>query len=297
MTATHWLALSVVSGLGVLGGAVGFKPTPVAGSPAEQIASADPAEPELVIDSLASRGYAATLNGVQAAHRTVLRNIANAQTPGYRAIRPLFEAWDDDSARTTGVMLPRMEASPQAGWPVDTGRALDVRIDGTGCFQVAAPDAPGGRAYTRVGHLTIDSQGFLAAGLPGRDAKRLEPPVAIPDGAADLRVTTDGLVEAMAPETGDWIPLDALRLVAFPRDGALRPVGDVLHATTEAGRPRIAAPGTPGLGNLRSGSLEGSNVDLATESEQLRHLRAWSERLSEALLQPDPLARVIVASR
>jgi|GEM_PF-979540 len=294
MTATHWLALSVVSGIGALGGAAGLKPTPVSGSPAIRAAPADPA---VTIDSLTSRSFAATLKGVQAAHRTVLQNIANAQTPGYRAVRPLFEAWHDESGRTTGVMLPRMAASPQPGWPVETGRALDVRIDGTGCLQVIAPDAPGGLAYTRVGHLTIDPQGFLAAGRPGRDARRLSPPVAVPEGADDFRIAADGTVEAQAPETRAWIPLGALRLVAFPRDEALRPADDVLHATTESGPPRIADPGTPGLGTLRSESLEGSNVDLAAEAEQLRHLRAWSERLSEALRQPDPLAAVATPPR
>jgi len=294
MSAIHWLALGVVSGLGALGGAAGLRPTPVAGNPAAQIA---PTEPQGEIDSLASRSYAATLKGVQAAHRTVLQNIGHAQTPGYRAVRPMFEAWYDDTGRTTGVMLPRMELSPQPGWPVDTGRALDVRIDGTGYLQLVAPDAPGGRAYTRVGHLTIDPQGFLAAGLPGDAARRLAPPVAVPDLAADLRINTDGTVDALAPETGAWIPLGSLRTVAFPHDGALQPAGGVLHATTESGPPRVASPGTPGLGTLRSGSLEGSNVDLAAEAEQLHHLQNWSERLSVALQRPDPLAAAMAPSR
>ena len=294
MTATHWLALGIVSGLGALGGAAGLRPTPVAGSSA---AHAAPAQLPVALDSLKSRSYAATLKGVQAAHRTVLQNISNAQTPGYRAVRPLFEDWHDESGRTTGVMLPRMVASPQPGWPVETGRALDVRIQGTGHLQVVAPDAPGGRAYTRVGHLSVDTQGFLAAGLPGGTARRIEPPVAMPEGAADLRVTVDGTLEALAPESRAWIPLGGLRLVAFPRDEALRPVGDVLHATPESGPPRTADPSTPGLGTLRSGSLEGSNVDLAAESEQLRHLQAWSERLSEALQRSDPLAVVVTPAR
>ena len=300
MTVTHWLTLSVVSGLGALGGAAGLKPAPASDRPAAEAAEDDTrvsVGPELVIDSMSSRSYAATLTGVQEAHRAVLQNIAHAQTPGYRAVRPMFELWNDHSGRTSGVMRPRMETSPQAGWPVDTERALDVRIDGIGCFQLAAPDAPGGLAYTRVGHLTVDRQGFLAAGLPGRDAQRLSPPIAVPDGAADLQVTADGVVEAMAPETGAWIPLGTLHLATFVCDEALQSAGDVLHATAEAGAVRTGTPGSSGLGTLRLRSLEGSNVDLSTESEELNSLRAWSERLSEALLRPDPLAQVVVASR
>ena len=297
MTARHRLILGVTFGIIVVAGVAGFKPASVAGSPATHDVAAGPAGKPKPIDSLTSRTYAATLNGVQAAHRVVLQNIAHAQTPGYRAVTPSFEAWYDVSGRTSGVMLPRMESSSQAGWPVDTERTLDVRVEGTGCFQVAAPDAPNGLAYTRVGHLTIDRKGFLAAGLPGRRARRLSPVIAIPDGAADLRVLADGTIEALAPETGDWIALETLHLAAFPREEALRPTGDVMHVTAESGPARIAAPGTPGLGRLRSGSLEGSNVDLAAEAEQLRHLRAWSASLSEALLQPDPLARVTMASR
>jgi len=79
MSATHWLTLGIVSGLGALGGATSLKPTPVESGSA------------VMIDSLASRSYATTLEGVQAAHRTVLQNLANAQTPGYRAVRPMFE--------------------------------------------------------------------------------------------------------------------------------------------------------------------------------------------------------------
>ena len=284
MSATHWLTLGIVSGLGALGGATSLKPTPVEGPPA------------VVIDSLASRSYATTLEGVQAAHLTVLRNIANAQTPGYRAVRPMFETWFDESGRTTGVMRPSMEASPKPGWPIHTSRALDVQIHGSGHLQVLAPNAPSGRAYTRVGHLTVDPQGFLATGRPGHTPRRLAPPIAIPDGAADLRVTDGGTVEALAPETKAWIPVGSLQLATFPQDHALQPVGDVLHATTAAGTALVSEPGTPGLGTLRSGALEGSNVDLAAETEQLRHLRAWSESLSEALLVPDPLAIVATAS-
>ena len=285
MSATHWLTLGIVSGLGALGGATSLKPTPVESGSA------------VMIDSLASRSYATTLEGVQAAHRTVLQNLANAQTPGYRAVRPMFEVWLDETARTSGAMLPTMETSTKQGWPIDTGRTLDVQIQGSGHLQVLAPNAPSGRAYTRVGHLTVDPQGFLATGRPGHTPRRLAPPIAIPDGPADLRVTDRGTVEALAPETKAWIPVGSLQLASFPHDQALQPAGDVLHATTAAGTPLVAEPGTPGLGTLRSGVLEGSNVDLAAETEQLRHLRVWSEWLSEALMVPDPLVTVATASR
>lgn len=292
MIATHWLALSVVTGLGVLGGVAGLRPAPVTGHAGFETAL--PATLD-AIDSLHNRSYAATLLGVQAAQQVVLRNIGHAQTPGYRTIQPIFENWDDASGRTTGVMRPHMESNPRPGWPVDTGRILDVHIQGDGHFQVFAPEAPGGRAYTRVGHLSIDSQGFLATGIPGEQPHRLDPRVAVPDAAVDLRVNAHGVVEAMAPETRSWIELGVLRLVAFPRDGGLKRVGDVLHATDAAGPPRSASPGAAGVGRLASGSLEGSNVDLAAETEQLRHLRAWAQRLADALGQADPLATPVLA--
>ncbi len=289
MIATHWLALSVAAGVGVLGGVAGLRPTPVTGAQIP-LASTPGA-----IDSLQNRSYAQTLQGVQAALKVVLQNIGHAQTPGYRTVQPIFEYWDDPSGRTTGVMRPHMESNPRPGWPMDTGRALDVRIQGAGHFQVLAPHAPGGLAYTRVGHLSVDSQGFLATGMPGETAWRLAPRVAVPDAAVNFRVTAQGVVEAMAPETRRWIALGTLGLVVFPRDAGLDRVGDVLHATSAAGPLRSGEGGSAGIGSLESGSLEGSNVDLAAETEQLRHLRAWAQRLAGALEQTDPMATPLLA--
>ena len=127
MSATHWLTLGIVSGLGALGGATSLKPTPVESGSA------------VMIDSLASRSYATTLEGVQAAHRTVLQNLANAQTPGYRAVRPMFEAWLDETARTSGAMLPTMEPAPSRAGPSTPAARWTCKSKAAATFRCSPP--------------------------------------------------------------------------------------------------------------------------------------------------------------
>lgn len=55
-------------------------------------------------------------------------------------------------------------------------------------------------------------------------------------------------------------------LANFTNPQGLQPLtGNVWQATTAAGTPVVGAPGTAAFGQLQSGSLEGSNVDLTTQ--------------------------------
>ncbi|MEE9404582.1 MAG: hypothetical protein V3V20_06790 [Algisphaera sp.] len=287
MIGARWIAAGSLLTLGVVSGAGGGAGQLSATSRAALSPDAQAAEHA---NLLVPRSHAATLEGVQAAYHVVLNNIHNSKTIGFQAVRPLFEAWNSSDGLTSGVMRPQMKTTRHAGWPVKTNRDLDVCLEGSGFLCVLDPAAATGLAYGRSGHLTVDTQGFLAAGTPEGPALRLNPPVIVPQEAHALRVLASGRVQGQAPETQDWIDLGDIQLAAFAQPDLLQTAGHLLHATPEAGPPHYAAPGTHGLAALRVGSLEGSNVDLGVEAQELRFLRAWSKRLSKSLGHPDPLA-------
>src|SRR5688572_7223420 len=84
---------------------------------------------------------------------TVSHNIANLNTPGYRAERtvPSFQAHVDagQGERTVAV--------DQRDGPVsDTGRPLDLALRGRGFFMVERDGAP---VLTRAGNFRIDTEG------------------------------------------------------------------------------------------------------------------------------------------
>src|SRR5436190_19024185 len=92
----------------------------------------------------------------------VSNNLANLSTLGYRAETSAFRA-----VPVNGQGLPTREFVVDSTTGVDftpgpmqqTGRALDVAVQGSGWIAVQALD--GNEAYTRAGRLRISQQGTL----------------------------------------------------------------------------------------------------------------------------------------
>src|SRR5690554_2535867 len=108
-------------------------------------------------------------------------NMANINTTGFRA--------DFAQARSMGVyygdgMPTRAYALTESpatdftqGPVVQTGRDLDVAVNGEGFIAVQAPD--GGQAFTRAGDLKLDAAGILRTGA-GRPGLGNNGPIALP---------------------------------------------------------------------------------------------------------------------
>ncbi len=96
-------------------------------------------------------------------------NIANVNTTGFKAQRTEFANLVSDglSGGTSstvngggnGVQVARVRSIHEAGSIEDTGRSLDVSIEGDGFFVVGTTEVP---LYTRAGNFSIDSSGQLA---------------------------------------------------------------------------------------------------------------------------------------
>ena len=205
---------------------------------------------------------------------TISQNVANMNTVGYRRKLVSFAELSMDvsgvlsaeklnalatsSARGAGS-LALLSLSNQAGELRQTGEALDVAVVGAGFFEVERSD--GSLAYTRAGNLHIDASGNLQT-IAG---DTLTAQVNVPVGATDLRIAADGKVTATVDGVAET-ELGQIELATFSNPAALLPVGDNLYAATEqSGELQMGTPGEYGLGTVRQGYLESSNVQMIDE--------------------------------
>lgn len=190
------------------------------------------------------------------AQGVVSHNLANVSTTGFRADLHAFT-----SQPIPGAGFPtRINAYNGAngidvgtGPVMQTGRPLDVAINGEGWIAVQAPD--GSEAYTRAGDLRLTPEGNLvtAAGLPvlGDGGPISLPPfdeVAI-GGDGTITIVAQGISAASASAVG------RLKLVNPP--AAQLAKGDDGLVRLKSGQPAPADATVTVVG----GSLEGSNVN------------------------------------
>ena len=192
----------------------------------------------------------------------VANNMANASTPGFRGQLSMFRAVpvNGDGLATraiTASTTPGADMSP--GQMTETGRSLDVAVDGSGWL--AVQDAGGREAYTRAGGLQTDSTGILRSnGNPVLG--EFGQPLVLPLGA-QVTIAADGTISALGP--GDRpsaiAQVGKLKLVDPPAEAIARGADNLFH-------PRQKADGSEGEPfaadeNVRvvSGAVESSNVD------------------------------------
>jgi len=188
----------------------------------------------------------------------VANNIANASTTGFRAQMSAFRSAEvlGEGAATRAFVV---ESTPGAdftpGAIQQTGRDLDVAIEGAGWIAVQMPD--GSEGYTRNGSLQVNVIGVLQT-RSGLSVLGDGGPIAVP---GDTRVTVggDGTVSTVptnAAQATQVTPLGRIKLVNPPEaqlvrgdDGYFRMRG---NATAEVD-PKVKVHG---------GALEGSNVNV-----------------------------------
>lgn len=197
---------------------------------------------------------------------------------------------------TVGAISNRMTG----GALENTGNPLDVAISGEGWLRVgqnptAAPvigtpqanQPPAGTLnYTRAGNFQRNNDGWVTtqdgyyvigqtqpSGTPGATDCYLF----IPPGSTDVSISADGAV-TFVPPTGYTPPAGLppvvngratagyLSLAKFPNEQALVHVsGNRYMANGASGGEAVGTPGANGYGSAAGGSIEMSNVDLATE--------------------------------
>jgi len=178
-----------------------------------------------------------------------------------------------------------------------TGNPLDVAISGEGWMRVgqasAAPNpinpvtgvpATADVNYTRAGNFIRNNDGFVTTqdgyyvvGRSAPTAAGVDVLINIPAGATDVTVGNDGAV-TFIPPTGYTPPAPLppvasgratagyISLAKFPNEQALEHAsGNRFRANASSGAETVGTPGVDGFGSSTGGSVEMSNVDLATE--------------------------------
>ena len=218
------------------------------------------------------------LDAQQTRMSVVSNNLANTNTTGFKRDRANFEdllyqqvrqPGGASSAQTqlpsglqlgTGVRVVSTSKDFSQGNPQQTGRALDVMVNGRGFFEVMLPD--GTPAYTRDGSFQISAQGELvtSSGFP------VQPGIQVPEGAQSVTIGKDGTVSVQVAGEPQALEIGSLTVTDFINPAGLQARGENLYLeTTASGPAQNGTPGLNGLGLLEQGALEGSNVNVVEE--------------------------------
>ena len=242
------------------------------------------------------------MNAQQMIVDTIANNLANLNTVGFKRsqvdFQDLMYLQMAEAGRevASGVIAPSglelgcgvrpastMKVFSQ-GEAENTERPLDVMIEGDGFFQVTMPN--GELRYTRDGSLRLNATGNLvtSSGHP------LSPAITIPADARSISVGQDGTITVFAGTASTPTNVGQIQLVRFVNASGLRAEGENLLAETPAsGQPKIGTAGQDGLGNLRAGFLERSNVQMVRELVNLITAQRAYEINSRAIRAGDDM--------
>jgi flagellar basal-body rod protein FlgG len=231
-------------------------------------------------------GLGAARSGLSAQGKrmdALANDIANVNTAGYAPERHEFA--DLVNARMqAGVVGRSLGPDLTQGALQQTGRTLDLAIEGEGFFQVSRP---GGQiALVRAGAFSVDASGQVVTAT----GDRLFPPIALPPGtdAEALRIDPSGVATVNGQQIGQ------VQIVTVPAPGGLlREGGGAYSATAASGAPRPATEA-----RVHQGMLEASGTDLVEATvETVATRTAFTASASSLLAQDAMLGALIEMSR
>jgi flagellar basal-body rod protein FlgF len=208
-------------------------------------------------------------------------NIANANTPGFRADRAVFRQQLAQAvqrgAQTGSLRYAKVQSavpSFEPGQLVSTGAPMDVALKDANTFFVV--QTPNGERYTRVGRMGVGPNGAIVSpeGWTYLDAEKR--PLKAPAEAKSITIGKDGTILA------DGAPSGKLLVVKTTRPEAMQHEGTILfRAGANAGIKEAVNP------ELEQGAIEGSNAsvmsgmtNLITASRQFEMLTKVVEAFS-----------------
>lgn len=194
--------------------------------------------------SIALQSAATGLSALNTRLDVIANNLANVNTPGFKASRANFQdllyieraqpgvenALGD--RRPTGlyvglgVKVSGTQNDFRQGDAINTSRPLDVMIDGLGFFRVRVEDELGSFAYTRAGNFALNADGEIV--LANDHGRRLDPPIQIPPDALQTKITADGRVQVLQPGQVEPAEVGQISLVAFVNPAGLKQIGENL---------------------------------------------------------------------
>lgn len=213
---------------------------------------------------------ATALDAFQTSLDASANNLANIDTTSFKRsmvdFQDLLYSGPDQlqigqGVRASDVSLRDFDQGPS----LNTGKELDLLIDGQGFFAVQSPD--GQIQYTRDGAFHSDAFGRMVTS----DGYLLQPPITFPADTLSTTIDTSGVVTVLTGSS-PTVPkvVGQITLARFVNPAGLRTeAGNRYSETAASGLPTIAIPGTNAIGILRQRNLEQSNVDVTSELTSL----------------------------
>jgi len=233
-------------------------------------------------------------------------NIANVNTIGYKKGTAGFADLMYQSMQYAGSATSTTTMSPTGmdvglgvrptditkqftqGSFKETGNSLDLTIAGNGFFSVQLPD--GTVAYTKNGSFKLDGNGTVVSA----DGYPITPQIVIPADAMQITVGVDGTVSVMQPGQTVAQQVGQIQTTNFVNPAGLHALGDNNYInTTASGDPIQGTPGINGLGQIKQGFVEMSNVQLVDEMTDLITGQRAYEANSKSILTCDEMLSIV----
>lgn len=260
---------------------------------------------------IALQSAASGLSALNTKLDVIANNLANVNTFGFKSSRASFEDLlyiergqpgvenGNGDKRPTGlyvglgVKVSGTQQNFEQGPVQETGRPLDVMIDGRGFFQVEIePDRGSGTAYTRSGNLAVNADGELV--LANSNGRRIVPTITIDDDVLAIEILSDGRVMTRSPGDTEAQEAGQIELAVFVNPAGLSQIGENLWTESGGSGPPITGePGEDNFGMVRGGFLEASNVDPTRELIDLIMTQRAFEMNSQAIRAADETLRAI----
>ena len=195
----------------------------------------------------------------------ISNNLANANTIGFQADYETMKSYSDNQQRMQTRAYSTGGSSHsdfKQGPIIETGDDLDIAIVGPGFIAVQTKD--GKEAYTRAGNLKITPDGLLLTNkgdMVLSDKGILTVPL-----ATKISINDFGELSAHLPGESEteMAKLGNIKLVDLPVNALQKGEDGLFYLTDDSSKPN-----TDHAVKIRSGALEGSNVDSVMALTQL----------------------------
>jgi flagellar basal-body rod protein FlgG len=208
----------------------------------------------------------------------IANNLANVNTTGFKRSRVSFEDVLYETVQGgrvvnyqgnssigpvqigKGVRVAAILRLHSQGAPEETGRPLDLGIEGDGFFQVQRPD--GSTAYTRDGSFSLSENGNLVS----NGGYLMMPGITVPPEATGLAISASGIVSVTMSGSSQPTEVGQIELARFLNPNGLEAIGENQYVETAAsGQAMLGNPQEEGFGRVLQGTLESSNVEIVQE--------------------------------
>jgi flagellar basal-body rod protein FlgG len=235
---------------------------------------------------------------------TISNNLANANTNGYKSVRPEFQdllylnLQQPVTLRQNSPLEVGMGVRPVAsqtnfdqGNLVSTGNPLDMAISGDGFFTVSPDHQGASQFFTRDGSFKQDEAGNLVTAGGYYVLSDQGKNINIPGNATDIAVSQDGQITFALPGQQTAVQAGRVGVAQFNNPLGLKHAGQNLFQTSDnSGAP---TPVVNDNFSIEQNHLESSNVQMVEEMVNMITAQRAYELNSKGVQASDNILGII----